>query len=173
MRNRPHIAAAAVARPRRPRSGAVYRRGAVRHDAGALSPRGRHLVAIPMACHGPDPRQCARRVRRAPELLRHRTRPGRRSVYVPAGRSPRAAHVRELPGPAACPPRPAPGALGKPQSVRADDAIRGADASAAARRHVAIRGDAPPAARAAPRSPISSRRRSTATSRRRQTTAIT
>ena len=60
MRNRPHIAAAAVARPRRPRRGAVHRRGALRHHAGAVSPGGRLLVAVSMARDGSDAGQRAR-----------------------------------------------------------------------------------------------------------------
>ena len=65
----------------------------------------------------------------------------RSSRHLPAGRSPRAAHVRELPGLAPRAARAAAGAGRKRQPLRADLALRRAGASPAARRLGALRSD--------------------------------
>ena len=72
-----------------------------------------------------------------------RARDRRSPGHVPARRSARAAHVRELPRPASRPARAAAGARRERQPLRAHLALRRARASAAARRHGALRGDSP------------------------------
>ena len=113
-----------------------------------FSPRGRLLFAVPMACRRSDARQCARAPStRSCRFFDTARAPGGAPCHVSAGRGPRAANVRELPRACAtCSAICVEALAGKPESLRADDAIRGADAPAAARRHVALRGDAPPAA---------------------------
>ncbi len=123
LRHRPHVAAAAAARPARPQRGTVRRRRADRHDARAL-PRSRcAILAVSRAVAAASPATAstgrASLCRRAGVPLPGPRR-DRRTGDVPARRIPRAAHLRELPRASHGPARPRRGAGRQPQSLRAD-----------------------------------------------------
>ena len=162
LRQRPHHAAARAGRPAGPRPVPVHRRRARGEHAGALPPRGGGGVAV----HDQRPERrgagagaSAREAFDRTLALLSRARaaddaPG----DVPARRSARAADVRKLPRPAPRAARDAARAGGERQPLRADQPLRGARASAAARRPRPLRGDPPAAADRRPRSPRCCRR---------------
>ena len=104
LRHRPHLAAAAAARSARPQRRQyidVERIATTPERSSASIPR---LLAAPVRTPRPPRRQRAGRargVRCGARLARHQAAaPTGGAGHVPARRVPRAAHLRELPGPA-------------------------------------------------------------------------
>ena len=118
---------------------AVHRRRAHRHDARALPARGHGGVAVP----GQRPSAPAAGARAAFDatlaFFVARAHRGERAGDVPPRRVPRAADVRELPGPAPRAARLHRRPRGERQPLRADQPLRRAHAAAAARSLGALR----------------------------------
>ena len=157
LRQRPHVAAAAAAR-----SASAARRRSTSTSSGSRRRRSgssrrcasrRRFPAHPLRqSHGAASRARATRSTRRWRSSTRRARAGDGAGDVPARRVPRAAHVRELPGPAQRAARSDRRAGVERQPLRADEPLRRARAPAAARRAGAVRDHPRGAAHAPPRS---------------------
>ena len=173
LRHRPHDAAAAAARSPRPRRRAVHRRRAHRHHARAV-PRRRHQRRRRSRWHDAGTGRRPRAAFDAPlAFFDTRPRARRRAGTFLLDELLELRTFESFPACATCCTSCSTALADERQPLRADQPLRRARASAAARRHVALRSHPHAAAQRRRKSPTCWRRPSAATSRCRPTIATT